>query len=393
VNGNIGGAYSWQVTNSMHWRVGPEEGYNRNKINQAVSIRGYKIAVREGSFASLLGLGSQVKVSSRLPRTKFNASSRMFKFLSRVTSFRSGNQGSGELPLQSSQRPLGPNRTDAFASISPNPEPLPVPELQSSQRPLGSHWTDDLRSVSSSLEPIPVPELQSSQRPLGSHWTDGLRSTSSSLEPIPVRKLQSSQRPLPHWTDGSSSTPSSFEPIPVRKLQSSQRPLPYWTDGSSSAPSSLEPLSVSKPQSLQRPLPHWTDKLHSPPPGLDELQLQSSQRPLKPHWTDGPSSASSSLEPFSVSKLRSSRRLRPHRTDGLHPISWGLDESQLQSSQRPHWTDAFASNLEPLRMPEFKPFPMPESGFLPMLKFEPLSISFEDFPIFESPSKLLTRNF
>ncbi|KIK98561.1 hypothetical protein PAXRUDRAFT_667596 [Paxillus rubicundulus Ve08.2h10] len=75
VNGNISGAYSWQVTNSVHWRVGPEEGHHRTKRNQAISIRGYKIALREGTFASLLG--NRVKVSSRLPRDKFDASRRM----------------------------------------------------------------------------------------------------------------------------------------------------------------------------------------------------------------------------------------------------------------------------------------------------------------------------
>ncbi|KAF8838555.1 hypothetical protein BDN67DRAFT_907095 [Paxillus ammoniavirescens] len=120
VNGNIGGAYSWQVTNSMHWRVGPEEGYNRNKRNQAVSIRGYKIAVREGRFASLLGLGGRVKVSSRLPRTKFNASRSMF--LSRATSPRSGGQVEGSSSGE--------------------------PQLQSSRRP---NWTANLRSIPSSL--------------------------------------------------------------------------------------------------------------------------------------------------------------------------------------------------------------------------------------------------
>ncbi|KAF8836670.1 hypothetical protein BDN67DRAFT_973854 [Paxillus ammoniavirescens] len=121
VNGNIGGAYSWQVTNSMHWRVGPEEGHNRNRRNQAVSIRGYKIAVREGTFASLLGLGGRIKVSSTLPSTKLALRR---PFFPRATSSRSGNQGSGELPLQSSQRPLGLHWTDALLPSSPEPPPV-----------------------------------------------------------------------------------------------------------------------------------------------------------------------------------------------------------------------------------------------------------------------------
>ncbi|KIK76202.1 hypothetical protein PAXRUDRAFT_782813 [Paxillus rubicundulus Ve08.2h10] len=95
MNGNIRGAYSWQVTNSMHWRVGPEEGYNRDRRNQAVSIQGYKITVGEGKLASLIC--RRVKVSSRLPGTKFNPSNPMLKFLSRATSSKSGRQGSGEV--------------------------------------------------------------------------------------------------------------------------------------------------------------------------------------------------------------------------------------------------------------------------------------------------------
>ncbi|KAF8837959.1 hypothetical protein BDN67DRAFT_972216 [Paxillus ammoniavirescens] len=67
IEGNVAGAYSWQVTCSIHWRVGPEHGHSTDRKNQAISIRGFKIALRESIFGLLR---HTVKVSSGLPGTK-----------------------------------------------------------------------------------------------------------------------------------------------------------------------------------------------------------------------------------------------------------------------------------------------------------------------------------
>ncbi|KAF8841013.1 hypothetical protein BDN67DRAFT_573896 [Paxillus ammoniavirescens] len=69
-----------------------------------------------------------------------------------------------------------------------------------------------------------------------------------------------------------------------------------------------------------------------------------------------------------------------------------LPVPKFQSSQPPlrlHWTDALRfvpPSLEPLPKPEFKSFPIPET--LPVLEFEPFSVPFEDFPILQSPTKM-----
>ncbi|KIK94598.1 hypothetical protein PAXRUDRAFT_33442 [Paxillus rubicundulus Ve08.2h10] len=93
VEGNIAAAYSWQVTNSIHWRVGPEEGHNVNSRNQAVSIRGFKIALRDSVF----GLLRQVKVSSEFPGTK-SSTSRAYLRRSISPGYRA--RGHGELQRQ-----------------------------------------------------------------------------------------------------------------------------------------------------------------------------------------------------------------------------------------------------------------------------------------------------
>ncbi|KIJ17035.1 hypothetical protein PAXINDRAFT_73418 [Paxillus involutus ATCC 200175] len=94
VEGNVAAAYSWQVTNSIHWRVGPEEGHSANSRNQAISIRGFKIALRDGIFASLR---RPVKVSSGLPGTKSSTSR---AYLPRFISPGNRAQGYGELQRQ-----------------------------------------------------------------------------------------------------------------------------------------------------------------------------------------------------------------------------------------------------------------------------------------------------
>ncbi|KAF9228829.1 hypothetical protein BS17DRAFT_744996 [Gyrodon lividus] len=131
-NGNITGAYSWQVANSLDWRVGPEEGHNRNNRNQAVSIRSYKIALREGLFASLLG---RVKVSSGLPRTKSNASR---PYLPRVVPSGSASQSSVDLQHRSLQGALERSSEPLPFSCETEPHdispvPLGVPHVRSTE--------------------------------------------------------------------------------------------------------------------------------------------------------------------------------------------------------------------------------------------------------------------
>ncbi|KAF9219356.1 hypothetical protein BS17DRAFT_428311 [Gyrodon lividus] len=74
INGNVAAAYSWAqgVTNSVLPRSGPEQGYNQDSPNQTLFIRGYKIAIREGAFISLLG--GRTRVSAALPRARFDQS-------------------------------------------------------------------------------------------------------------------------------------------------------------------------------------------------------------------------------------------------------------------------------------------------------------------------------
>ena len=52
INGNISAAYSWQMASGVPCRIGPEP-YDGVK-NQTVFIRGFKIAIRENAFFSLL---------------------------------------------------------------------------------------------------------------------------------------------------------------------------------------------------------------------------------------------------------------------------------------------------------------------------------------------------
>ncbi|KAF9238361.1 hypothetical protein BU15DRAFT_47818, partial [Melanogaster broomeanus] len=75
VNGNAAPAYSRgseAVTGSLKSRLGPGHGYNRDNPNQTLFVRGYKIAIREGPFVSLLG--GRTKVSATLPRPEFDQS-------------------------------------------------------------------------------------------------------------------------------------------------------------------------------------------------------------------------------------------------------------------------------------------------------------------------------
>lgn len=53
INGNINAAYSWQMTSPVPHRIGPQP-YNATQRNQAVFIRGYKIAVRDNRFLGRL---------------------------------------------------------------------------------------------------------------------------------------------------------------------------------------------------------------------------------------------------------------------------------------------------------------------------------------------------
>ena len=52
INGNISAAYDWQMTSGAPYRIGPDP-YDEVK-NQTVFIRGFKIAIRENAFLSLL---------------------------------------------------------------------------------------------------------------------------------------------------------------------------------------------------------------------------------------------------------------------------------------------------------------------------------------------------
>jgi len=65
INGNIGAAYSWQMTSAVPCRIGPEP-YDDAK-NQTVFIRGFKIAIRSSTFLSLLR--GDVTVSYKQPNT------------------------------------------------------------------------------------------------------------------------------------------------------------------------------------------------------------------------------------------------------------------------------------------------------------------------------------
>ncbi|KAF8835575.1 hypothetical protein BDN67DRAFT_1072350 [Paxillus ammoniavirescens] len=71
VRGNIAMAYSWQVTNPVHWRVGPEQGHNTHKRNQATSIRGFRIALKQRPFAFF---SKRVDVSVQHTGTKSSGS-------------------------------------------------------------------------------------------------------------------------------------------------------------------------------------------------------------------------------------------------------------------------------------------------------------------------------
>lgn len=53
INGNIGAAYSWQMTSAAPYRIGPQP-YNATQKDQTVFIRGYKIAVRDNGFLGRL---------------------------------------------------------------------------------------------------------------------------------------------------------------------------------------------------------------------------------------------------------------------------------------------------------------------------------------------------
>jgi len=65
INGNIGAAYSWQMTSAVPCRIGPEP-YEDAK-NQTAFIRGFKIAVRGSTFLALLR--GDVTVSYEQPNT------------------------------------------------------------------------------------------------------------------------------------------------------------------------------------------------------------------------------------------------------------------------------------------------------------------------------------
>ena len=65
INGNIGAAYSWQMSSAIPCRIGPQH-YDASQ-NQTVFIRGFKIAIRESIIPSLL-LGD-VSVSYEPPNT------------------------------------------------------------------------------------------------------------------------------------------------------------------------------------------------------------------------------------------------------------------------------------------------------------------------------------
>ena len=66
VNGNIDAAYSWQMTSAIPHRIGPQP-YDATQKNQTVFIRGYKVAVRKGTFCALLR--GDVTVSYESPST------------------------------------------------------------------------------------------------------------------------------------------------------------------------------------------------------------------------------------------------------------------------------------------------------------------------------------
>lgn len=66
INSNINAAYSWKMASAVPYRIGPQH-YNATQRNQAVFIRGYKIAVRDNRFLGRL-LGD-VTMSYESPNT------------------------------------------------------------------------------------------------------------------------------------------------------------------------------------------------------------------------------------------------------------------------------------------------------------------------------------
>ncbi|KIJ07560.1 hypothetical protein PAXINDRAFT_90205 [Paxillus involutus ATCC 200175] len=88
VRGNVAMAYSWQVTNPVHWRVGPEQGHSTHKRNQAVFLRGFRIALKQRPFAFF---SKRVDVSVQHTDTK---SSGPGVSLSPTSLSGSGSQGS-----------------------------------------------------------------------------------------------------------------------------------------------------------------------------------------------------------------------------------------------------------------------------------------------------------
>jgi len=70
INGDVAGAYSWQVSKSIHCRVGPKAGYDVNKLNQTIAICGFKIALRKSFFDSMFSRNRvKVEVTRELPGT------------------------------------------------------------------------------------------------------------------------------------------------------------------------------------------------------------------------------------------------------------------------------------------------------------------------------------
>ncbi|KIJ18038.1 hypothetical protein PAXINDRAFT_72125 [Paxillus involutus ATCC 200175] len=109
VRGNIAMAYSWQVTNSVHWRVGPKEGHSTDKRNQAVSIRGFRIALRQRPFAFF---SKRVGVSVQHTDTKSSGSGAS---LAPASLSGSGTRGSGESQYQSSHGALDRGRMEILS--------------------------------------------------------------------------------------------------------------------------------------------------------------------------------------------------------------------------------------------------------------------------------------
>ncbi|KAF8838095.1 hypothetical protein BDN67DRAFT_1013362 [Paxillus ammoniavirescens] len=109
VRGNIAMAYSWQVANPVHCRVGPEQGHSVDKRNQAVSIRGFRIALRQRPFPFF---SKRVDVSVQHTGTKFSGSG---VFPAPAIPSGSGTRGFGESQHQSSHGASDRGRTNLLS--------------------------------------------------------------------------------------------------------------------------------------------------------------------------------------------------------------------------------------------------------------------------------------